>query len=213
MRPIDFSATLSVTLEPGDRALVQAVVGDVADAEPGRGRDPAVGDVDAVEQHLAGGDRPLPGDDLAQLLLAVAVDPGDAEDLAAVQLEREIMQRGSAAVVPSVEMRRAAQSDERRISPRTSTRLLPASLTAGASPRGWEPPNICSTMRWRTLSRFAPDMTSGPSSPALRPCAQDRDAVADRQRLAELVGDEHHGDALVAQAAQEIEQRRRPRPG
>ena len=41
---------------------------------------------------------PLAGDDLAQLLLAVAVDPGDPEDLTAVQVEREIMQRGSAAI-------------------------------------------------------------------------------------------------------------------
>jgi hypothetical protein len=37
---------------------------------------------------------------------------------------------------------------------------------------------------------------------------QNGDSVTDRQGLPELVRDEHHGDALVAQAAEEIEQRR-----
>src|SRR5215207_8906561 len=77
---------------------MQAVIGDVADTETGRDADPAVGDVSPVEQHLTGGNRSLPGDDLAQLLLAVTVDSRDAEDLAAVQLEREIMQRADTAI-------------------------------------------------------------------------------------------------------------------
>src|SRR5215204_5737686 len=38
--------------------------------------------------------------------------------------------------------------------------------------------------------------------------AQDGNAVAYGQRLAELVSDEHDGNALVPQAAQELEERR-----
>ena len=38
--------------------------------------------------------------------------------------------------------------------------------------------------------------------------AQDSDAVANGQGFSKLVSDEHNGDALVAQAAQEFEQRR-----
>src|SRR5215212_3412914 len=80
---------------------MQAVIGDVTNPESGRGHDPAVGDVDPVEQHLTRGNRSLTGDDLAQLLLPIAVDSRDAEDLPAVQLEREIMQRGNAAIAQS----------------------------------------------------------------------------------------------------------------
>ena len=61
-------------------------------------------------------------------------------------------------------------------------------------------------MRCRTLALLAPDMTSGPNSPTLRPARRIGDAVADGQRLPKLVGDEDDGDALIAQAAQELEE-------
>ncbi len=175
---------------------MQAVVGDVADTEPGRGRNPAVGDVDPVEQHLTGGNRPLAGDDLAQLLLAVAVDPRDPEDLAAVQLEREIMQRGDAAISQG---RDAAQREH------GAAALLAAGQTRlrrlGATEH-----LLDDALAHALPVRAGHDVRSQVTGVAAT--SQDGDPVTDRQCLAELVGDEHHGDALVAQAAQEIEQRR-----
>src|SRR3990170_712194 len=67
--------------EAPDRALAQTVVRHVAEAEPLAPGDAEGGDRPAPEADLAGGERPLAGDRLGQLPLAVAVDARDAQDL------------------------------------------------------------------------------------------------------------------------------------
>src|ERR671916_160626 len=57
------------------------------------------GDVAAADAHVAGDRGAQAGDRLDQLGLAVAVDAGDADDLARADLQRQAAQRGQPAVV------------------------------------------------------------------------------------------------------------------
>ena len=78
------------TRERADEAVVRAVLGDVADAGVEALARAVLGDVLAVERDLAGVGLDQPEQRLGQLGLAVALDAGDAEDLAGPHLERDV---------------------------------------------------------------------------------------------------------------------------
>jgi hypothetical protein len=71
----------------------QAFVGDVAQAQPSPRRDIERADLGAIQRNRPGDEPPLAGQHLGQVFLAVAVDPGDAEDFARPDLERDGAQR------------------------------------------------------------------------------------------------------------------------
>ena len=82
-----------------DDTVLVAILGNVPDAHlvdlPGAG----VGEVDAVERHLAVDLGPHAGDRLDQLALAVALDPRHPEDLTRAHLEGQVGDGGDPPVV------------------------------------------------------------------------------------------------------------------
>src|SRR3546814_5738692 len=76
--------------ELGHEAVVSAVLGHIADAGLGTLASAVAGDVLAVEQDLSGVRLDQAEQRLDQLGLSVALDPGDPDDLAGPDLEREI---------------------------------------------------------------------------------------------------------------------------
>ena len=81
---------LSATENAPDHAVAAPVLGDVADAEIGDLARRRSGDVVVAEHGCAPEvGRPHPGDGLDQLPLTVALDAGDAEDLAGPDREVE----------------------------------------------------------------------------------------------------------------------------
>ncbi len=71
-------------------ATALPVLGDVAEARVVVAEGVDVRDVRAVEPHAARRDRPQAAERVDQLGLAVAVDAGDADDLAGPHLERDV---------------------------------------------------------------------------------------------------------------------------
>ena len=71
-----------------DEPVLLAVLGDVADARVVGLVRVGLGEVEVAEGHLPGHDLAHPGEGLDELALAVALDPGDADDLAGAHLER-----------------------------------------------------------------------------------------------------------------------------
>ena len=81
-----------------------AVLGDVRDACRGGRLDALAGDVATVDDDTARGRRTQARDRLDQLLLAVAVDPGDRHDLAAADGQRHPVDGHQVAVVADLEL-------------------------------------------------------------------------------------------------------------
>ena len=128
-----------------------------------------------------------PGDRLDELALAVALDAGDAEDLAAADLDREPVDGLHAAVVE-----RPQVADARA---RTSTGLGGAFSTRNTTSRP--------TIRLASDCWVAVVGVGGAGDP---PVAQHGDPVGDGEHLAQLVGDEDDRLALVDEAAHDGEE-------
>ena len=106
--------------ERADDALAEPVVGDVAQAELLPRAHVELADRRAEEPHLARRGAPLPGDDLGELALAVAVHAGHAQDLARVQDERDALDaRGHplALSADALELEQDLAADLRRLPP------------------------------------------------------------------------------------------------
>ena len=84
------------------QAAEVAVLGDVRDAGLGGGADAAPGDVLPVDEHAARLRRTQSGDRLDQLVLAVAVDAGERDDLARAHRQRQAAHGLELAVVEDV---------------------------------------------------------------------------------------------------------------
>ncbi len=145
-------------------------------------------DVLAVEEDAPGAGAPHPDERFDELALAVAVDTGDAEDLALAHLQVEAGDGGVAAVVEHLEPL-DGQDDVAGLG-RT---LLDLQRHVAPDHHAGQPGAVGGVRRRRA------------DDPA---AAQDRDPVADRDRLAQLVGDEddrrpvggevlHHAEQLV----------------
>ena len=141
-----------------------------------------------VDQHLAALDRPLAGKRLDQFALPVAGDAGDADDLAAFDLQVEVDDRLAALVALDGQARRSPAS-----------RSLGGAGTRAAEGRTTASPIIISA-----ISR----VESTPTLPLadLGAAPQHAEVVAERLDLAELVGDHHHRDlAAMRHVAQQAE--------
>ena len=132
--------------EGADQAVFLPVLGDVGDARvqplPGRG----VGEVAAVQPHVAGRDRPQPDQRLAQLGLPVALHARQAEDLARADLERHPVHPDPAGLVRDGQVL-DVEHDRRRAWPR------PCSPAAARSGR---PSSRRARPRWRTAASRRP---------------------------------------------------------
>src|SRR5690606_36193553 len=82
--------------EGPDRAFAEPVVGDVAQPEPPARPDIEMPDRAALERHAARSQRALAGQRLGKLLLAIAVDAGDAKNLARGKIEGDVLHRDTA---------------------------------------------------------------------------------------------------------------------
>ena len=182
-----------------DDALVEAVVRDVAEAQAAGAADtagPVIGR--ARETDLAGARLALAGDDLRERALAVAVDAGDAQDLAPVD-RRATTSRD--AVLAARAGRRDAGQLQHRIGGRHGRA---ARLRDGSSSRA---ARRCRRRGCGLAEHDGHDALlevlrairragrRGPAGPPRGPCLRTRDPVADGDRLVELVGDEDDGQA------------------
>ena len=168
-----------------DRAFAQPVVGHVAQAAAARRSPTSSRSIGLPSSRIApGGSGPLAGQRLGELLLAVAVDAGDAEDLAGRDVEKLIAARASV----SGRARRGPRTSStgRRVRPCGACRHARAgALGARRSARD---PNISRTIsavtaalvqRLQPLRRDLADLAAEP---------QDRDAVAEGEGLAAACG-------------------------
>ena len=164
-----------------------AVLRDVAEAPLATVAGADAGDVLAHR----GGWNPAVGtssaeDDVDQLVLAVALDAGDADDLAAVDLQVDVLEDVTA------RLRRATRR-------RTSRATTSPGGTVFVSGEGSSLPTI-SSASWRAVTSF------GSTSATVRPARMTVMASATAQHLVELVGDEDDGDAAGDELAQRHEQ-------
>ena len=81
----------------GDR-FAQAVVGEIGDASGGMASDAKGSRRLPIEEDLAGAEGALAGEEFGQFALAVAVDTGDADDLAGIEVEGKVVNSGSAPI-------------------------------------------------------------------------------------------------------------------
>jgi hypothetical protein len=126
-----------------------------------------------------------PRDQVGQHRLAVAGDPGDADDLAFVHGERGPVQGGAGVGAGHGHV---AQFEQRR-----------AGLARGAAAGRH-------VAAHHQLGDAPPVGVSGRHLADLAPAAQHRDAVRHRQHLAQLVGDEDDREALRGEPADGVEQ-------
>ncbi len=131
------------------------------------------------------------GDRVDQLGLAVAVDAGDADDLACAHLERDAAHLLEAAVVAARRVRRPRGSGSPGVAGRFSTR------------RSTSRP----TMSRARLSSVAP---ARGSVSIILPAPQHGDPVGDLEHLVQLVGDEDDRHPLAREAPQDREELRAP---
>src|SRR3546814_8566851 len=87
----DVCSSCLADAELGHEAVVSAVLGHIADAGLETLASAVAGDVLAVEQDLSGVRLDQAEQRLDQLGLSVALDPGDPDDLAGPDLERDVL--------------------------------------------------------------------------------------------------------------------------
>ena len=204
---------MSPTRQRADDALAEAVVGDVAQAELLPRATRTCASTGAAEQARPRRARRArwPGDHLGQRALAVAVDARDAEDLALRAARARRPRCPSSAPSPCGADALAARA---RVSASTraaagASRLDELSLlqlgdvraTARASS-----PNMIRTISARSSSCALERSASRSSVPASRPCRRIEIAVAERERLVQLVGDEDDRLALLLEPAEHLRQ-------
>ena len=144
------------------------------------------GAVAAVDRHPSGARRPQAGDRLREFGLAVAVDPGDADDLAAPDAQRNAAQRLEAA--------RVAAPEILDVQHRSARRDIAGGLGARHVPPHHHPGEPVAARIGRPLH------------PDHAPAAQHGHAVAKRRHLVQLVGDEDDAVAGVPQAVERGEE-------
>ena len=126
---------------------------------------------------------------LDQLGLAVALDAGDAQDLALVDGEGDVVEH-------------AAYAAGRRASRRSSTVRTGRSVTVDSA--GLRRGQLAADHQLGELARGG---LGGDGRADRRAAADDGDLVGDRQHLAQLVRDEDDGQALGLELAQVVEER------
>ncbi len=162
------------------------VLGHVRDPRRDRATGAVVRDV-AAQQLDGSGLRPSQADDgLDQLRLPVAADPGDAQDLAAAHLEPHALDGLQLAVVVDPQV-----AHLQRHLFRGSRGLLHREHHVAAHHHARESDLV-------GLGR--------PGLPDDLPVSHDHDAVGRGHHLVELVGDEHHRQALLHQGPDDLEQ-------
>ncbi len=176
--------------QPGDDPLAEAVVGDVAQPEL-----LALGDAQRADRgteiaKLAVGQPALAADRLGQRALAVAVDAGDAEHLAEVQRQRDVVDPGLGALAPSGrvdELERDLGGLCRGAPVTLGLEMELGQLRSGRPPRRTSACTISVSSSSGELERtlLAVDRAGHAA------LAKDRDAVAERDGLVQLVGDEY----------------------
>ncbi len=172
--------------EVQDEPAAVAVLGNMADSEVDDlsgacTRHVARRDDDSARRSLA-----EPGKDLDELGLPVAVDAGDADDLAGPDRERDAAHPLQVAVVQRVEVidfeqrlsgcRRALLDTEQHLAPHHHSRQ----------------PFLRGALAWHGVDFFA--------------AAQHGDAICDLEYLVELVADEDHGHALAREQTEDLEE-------
>ena len=172
--------------EGTDQPVAIAVLGHVADAEIGDGPRVRAGDVVVAEHDGAGHRRPHAGDRLDELSLAVALDPGDAEDLTRPDGEAE----GSDRLGPPIVGDGESVDPQHRL---TGGRRL---LLDGED-------DVASHHQVGEILLGGGGRIGAPHGETT---AEHRDAVGDGEHLAQLVGDEHDRLPLVDQRADHIEE-------
>src|SRR6267142_2280820 len=165
-----------------------AILGQVRHARAPRGGGGTV-EGDVVPQRSGPVRSPQPGEDLRELRLSVPVHAGDAEDLSALQLERQSPERGASAVRGAGEL---ADREENG--------------SALALPGG------CFRRRCGPFDQRAGDLVRiGLTPPAdldEPPAPEDRDPIGHVQHLAQLVRDEDHCAPFLGERAHRAQQRR-----
>src|SRR3546814_4625824 len=106
----DVCSSCLADAELGHEAVVSAVLGHIADAGLETLASAVAGDVLAVEQDLSGVRLDQAEQRLDQLGLSVALDPGDPDDLAGPDLERDVLDHLVTARVRSEEHTSELQS-------------------------------------------------------------------------------------------------------
>ena len=148
----------------------------------------------AVERDGAGGDAVGAEDGAGELGAAGADQAGDAEDLAGLEVEVDAFEHDGVRRLAD-RARCAGRAPTACTAPATSRCVgLRIELGGGAADHLLDDP--------RQLDRpaFAVEMAGQPA------VAQHRHAVADRRRLLQPVGDEHDGDAVLAQPVHDRQQ-------
>ena len=148
------------------------------------------GDLAASDDHTARLRRAQSGDRLDELLLAVAVDAGERDDLAASHRQRHAVDGLQVAVVADVEV----LDGEQRIA-----RLARSLVEREQHVASDDEPGQAAL--GRALPRHGVDPLAA---------AQDGDPVGDLEHLAELVGDEHDRRAVLLEALDHSDQLRAP---
>ena len=146
-----------------------------------------VGHVLAVERDRALGGLAQPDDRLDELVLAVAGDAGDPEDLARPDLEVDAADGLAAAVVRDLAGPATFSADVARVATRRGRRRA-----------GRSRPTISSARSSSSVSRRDP-RADDPAAP------DDRDPVGDLEDLVELVADEDDAVALLGEPAEDGE--------
>ena len=178
-----------------DRALEQPVVGHVAQSTPPSLADFEPLDRRSLEQDAPGGRGPLAGKGFDELLLAIAVDPGNSQDLASRDLEADRPD-----VSPGVVHSKVHHFQNRPHFRRTARSVRSAIRwhNSGArSQRGPEhqPHDLGGNRRFvPPLQPLRCDLAN------LAAAAQDRDAVAIGEGLVQLVRDEDDREAARRRA-------------
>ena len=183
--------TLLVTLRLGARPGPEPVLGNVRDA-----REDRLARIAATQATTADADAPRPdvthaGDRLRELALSVPCDPGDADDLALADRERDVPHRGLAPI---------ARHGQPLDLEREYVRELPRPL---------ERPRHLDLTADHERGEGARRRARGGDRLDGAPAPEDRHAVGDGQHLVELVRDEDHGLALLGHRAERGEERDR----
>jgi hypothetical protein len=152
------------------------------------GRVDRVGRIDlaATDFHLAAGRQPDAGQDLQQFGLAIAGNAGDAHDLPRLHLERDVVEQTNAA---AIDQRQVPCGEHRLARPRRRLVEIEAHLAADHQLGELLGPSLCRPPFRHHLA-----------------ATHDDHLVCHRQDLAQLVGDQHDGDAAIAQQAQDLQQ-------
>ncbi len=191
-----------------DDAFAQAVVGHVSEAEFLAAGDLHPRDRAAVEHDVARTRGTLARDHLRERALAVAVDTRDAEDLALPEVERHALDPELRAVARRAH---ALELEDdlgvRRNHPGHPLDVVELLLQLGEVGDGTRlvaehDPHDLGPQRLLAL-RAESRVVDRADKPSL---AEDRDLVAERERLVQLVGDEDHGLALLLQMGQDVRQ-------